>query len=565
MSHHSSLSVDVIVIGGGIVGTGIARDAALRGLRVALVEKEDFGAGTTSRSTRLIHGGLRYLEQLDFGLVRQDLRERELLLRNAPHLVRPLPFLVPFYGRGAFDRLKLRAGLALYDLLSYDRSLPGHRMLSRTETLSAEPGLNPEGLQGATLYHDAQISAPERLCVENALDAAAHGALVFNHTEVVGAIREEPYIRTGKHGETGKGIVDRSASPRLRLSGVRVRDRLTGAEADIRGKITVNAAGPWFDAVAGLLTGEASRRLRRTKGIHVAAPPSTRHAVVLFSEQDERLYFLIPWLGYTWVGTTDTDFTGDPSETRATAEEVAYLLRGARRAVPDGDWDSLYFTQAGVRALAREEGKHPSAVSRKHLLLEGGAGAGAEGLLSVVGGKLTAFRGIAEEVADRICRRLGRDLRGTTANRPLPGGRFESVERLQAECAARGAKCGLSAAQACHLVTIYGARALEVLDLAREASELASPLHPAYPDIRAQVHDAVQHEWCRTAADFLMRRSLLSFTPDQGRRALEPVIAEMAALCGWDAARCAEEREAYHRALELSAVPAPFHSGAPQD
>jgi glycerol-3-phosphate dehydrogenase len=196
-------------VGGGVIGTGIARDAALRGLRVALFEQDDFGAGTSSRSTRLIHGGLRYLAQLDFGLVRDDLRERELLLRNAPHLVRPLPFLVPIYERGLAYRLKLRAGMLLYDLLSHGKSLPAHTMLNHAETLQREPGLNPRGLQGAALYWDAQITYPERLCIENAVDAEAHGALLRNHAQVVA-----PVLEAG------------------RLTGVSVRDRLTGNQVE---------------------------------------------------------------------------------------------------------------------------------------------------------------------------------------------------------------------------------------------------------------------------------------------------------------------------------------------
>src|SRR3954454_13914733 len=186
----SPLTVDVIIIGGGIVGCGIARDAALRGLRVGLIEREDFGAGTTSRSTRLIHGGLRYLELLDFGLVRQDMREGEILIRIAPHLGRPLPFLVPMYGLPAWKRDRLRIGMLMYDLLSYDKSLPRHTFLSRVETLAAEPQLNPRGLQGAARYFDCQVELPERLALVNVIDAAEHGALVRTYTDVVRFIRE---------------------------------------------------------------------------------------------------------------------------------------------------------------------------------------------------------------------------------------------------------------------------------------------------------------------------------------------------------------------------------------
>jgi glycerol-3-phosphate dehydrogenase len=535
---------DLIVIGGGIVGTGIARDAALRGLRVALFEREDFGAGTSSRSTRLIHGGLRYLEQWDFGLVREDLRERELLLRNAPHLVRPLPFLIPFYRTGALHRLKLRAGLLLYDVLSFDRSLPGHRMLTRAATLALEPGLNSDGLQGAALYHDAQISAPERLCVENVVDAEAHGALAFNHTAVIGAVwAGEP------------------AEVRRRIAGVQVRDRLTGAETEARAPVVVNAAGPWLDDLTGRITGQASARIRRTKGVHFAAPGALRHAVVLFSEEDERLFFLVPWLGHTWVGTTDTDYEGDPAEARATAEEIAYLRRDARRTLPDAPWDTIYFTQAGVRALVREDGKDPSAVSRRHQVLDHARASGPAGLISVLGGKLTAYRSIAEEVIDLVCRRLGNGRRGETAVRPLPGGRMKSLAALEAECEGRCAGLGLSGEQARHLTALYGTRYGEVLALLHESPPLASPLHALYPDLRAQVHHAVLRERCRTAADFLMRRSFLHFTPDQGRAALEPVIDELAGLLSWDAARCERERAEYERALALTAAPDEPQSG----
>lgn len=530
---------DLLVIGGGIIGSGIARDAALRGLRVALVEKEDFGAGTTSRSTRLIHGGLRYLAQWDIGLVSDDLRERERLLHNAPHLVRPLPFLLPLYQNGPLSPVKLRAGMLLYDLLSMGKSLPPHRMLSRAKTLALEPGLNADGLTGAALFYDAQIVSPERLCIENVIEAAAHGAAILNHTEVVRAILE------------GK-----------RMVGVEARDTTTHApkhphtQTAFLARVTINASGPWFDALAGLLTGQESRRIRRTKGIHFAAPAVTKHAIVLFSQVDGRLFFLVPWLDHTLVGTTDTDFHGDPAETRATAEEVEYLLRDASRAIPEAPWDTIFFTHAGVRALVRSnDRRHPSAVSRKHLLIDHAAEGGPEGLISVLGGKITAYRSIAEGAVDLACRKLGRADRGTTAARPLPGGRIGECASFEAECQGRCAALGLSQDQGRHLAIVYGSRYTEVLEIAKARPELAAALHRCYPDIRAQVHHAVAHEYCRTVSDFLMRRSLLFFAPDQGRAALDAVLAEMAPLLGWDNASIAHERADYQRALGLSAVP----------
>ena len=394
---------DLVIIGGGIIGCGIARDAALRGLRVALFEKEDWGYGTSSRSTRLIHGGLRYLEMLDFGLVRQDLREREILLRIAPHRVQPLSFLIPFYRRSWFYRVRLRAGMILYDLLSYDKSLPRHAMLSRAGTLEAEPGLNPDGLQGAARYWDAQAALPERLCLDNVVDAVEHGAVVFNHVIVTGLKRHESEPIAG------------------RISGVIVRDNASGETAEVSAGIVVNAAGPWLDIVLTRFgkganeeaetrkTGEkasgenATKRLRLTKGIHFAAPPAVRNALVLFSERDGRLFFAIPWLNLAWVGTTDTDFGGDLDQVRATGDDVRYLRESVRQALPDGDWNTIYYTNAGVRALVRkdEPNANESSVSRKHRLVIHAATDGMDGLLSVLGGKLTAYRDIAEKNRQR--------------------------------------------------------------------------------------------------------------------------------------------------------------------
>ncbi|MBA3321666.1 MAG: FAD-dependent oxidoreductase, partial [Pyrinomonadaceae bacterium] len=244
---------DVVITGGGIIGAGLARDAALRGLRVALFEKRDFGSGTTAGSTRLIHGGLRYLEMLDFRLVRMDLRERETLLRIAPHLVHPLEFIMPFYRKSFFYRGKMKLGMMLYDLLSYDKSLPRHRFLSPSELKKLEPHLSQKDLQGAALYFDAQADSPERLCIENIIDAAEHGAQTFNYAEVTGALRTSDAI-----------------------DGVRVRDLLNddGGEVTVKSRIVINASGAWFDRVASGLTDarETHAQIRTTKGAHITCP-----------------------------------------------------------------------------------------------------------------------------------------------------------------------------------------------------------------------------------------------------------------------------------------------------
>src|SRR5579864_2826205 len=338
--------LDVLAIGGGIVGTGIARDLALRGLKVALVEQHDLASGTSSRPTRLIHGGLRYLEMFDFGLVRTDMREREVLLHVAPHLVQPLRFLMPMYRRSVLYRAKVQAGMQLYDALSFDKSLPTRQWLNRRQLLRVEPGINPVGLQGAWQFYDGQVSLVERLVVENALDAAQHGATVLTYAPAIEFLRDE------LGGVTG----------------ARVRDRLSGQTVDARARLTVNATGPWLDlTMAGLRPGRRPL-LRLTKGVHIVTPSATRKAHVLFAQRDGRLFFVIPWMNYSLVGTTDTDFVGDPSDAAATQEDVEYLKEEAQRIFPNGQFDNIHYAYAGVRALVRIEHVNEGKVSRKHAL-----------------------------------------------------------------------------------------------------------------------------------------------------------------------------------------------------
>ena len=461
-------SFDIAIIGGGIIGAGIARDAALRGLSVALFERADYGGGTTSGSTRLIHGGLRYLEMLDFGLVRMDLRERETLLRIAPHLVRPLEFLIPFYDRNLLDRWKLHAGMILYEALSYDKSLPRYRKLSRKQVLECEPQLGSKGLQGGVTYYDAQAPSPERLAIANIVDARDHGAVTLNYAEVIAAIRE---------GE--------------RIAGIRVRDVLDGDEVDVRARMVVNASGPWFDRVARAIDPEAPVRIRMTKGVHFACPPLTNRAVVLFSPVDGRLFFVIPWLGLGWVGTTDTDYQDDPQNAHADAQDVTYLLNSTAPFVPGVRDTEIYWTNAGVRSLVMRPGR-PSAVSRTHRVEI------RPGLASVLGGKITGYRAIAEEVTDKVARELGSTRPCTTAETPLPG--------------------------------------------ASEAN--------LTPSLEALVERAARREQCIHLSDFMLRRTTLGFTPDQGRSVVDEAARLLGNKLGWDEERRAAELQQYSRTLE---------------
>jgi glycerol-3-phosphate dehydrogenase len=523
--------LDVLIIGGGIVGTGIARDLALRGLKVGLVEARDLASGTSSRPTRLIHGGLRYLEMFDFALVRTDMREREVLLRKAPHLVQPLRFLMPMYGKGVLYRAKLQAGMQLYDVLSFDKSLPTRQWLNRRQALRAEPGLNPTELQGAWQFYDGQVSLVERLVIENALDAASEGGAILTYA------RAERFVREGSGAVVGAVI----------------RDTLSGREIEARARLTVNASGPWLDlTTAGLRQGRRPL-LRLTKGVHLVTPSATQHAHVLFAQRDGRLFFVIPWLGYSLVGTTDTDYHGDPADVAATAEDVEYLVEEAQRAFPDGRFSEVHYTWAGVRALVRIEHVSEGKVSRKHALHDHARRDGVPGIVSVVGGKVTGYRAIAEEVGDLVAKRLGHQERGDsiTQLRPLPGGHLvDLADYVEQHIWPRARVLGLDRQQAGHLGSIYGSLAPLVLDRAARNPTLAQRVCPHQPTILAQLERAVVDEWALGLGDVLLRRTPLGLQACQALDCLESIAYQMAGLLGWNAAERDRQVAAYGREIE---------------
>lgn len=512
---------DALVVGGGIIGAGIARDLARRGCSVALVERADLASGTSSRPTRLIHGGLRYLEMFDFALVRADMREREILLRAAPHLVRPLPFLIPLYDESFLFRQKLRIGMRLYDALSFDKSLPKRRWLSAAEVADAEPNIRREGLRGAWRFYDAQVSFVERLVVENALAAAADGAIVVTHAPAV------RFIRDGD-----------------RVTGAVVRDELDGSEHEARARIVVNATGPWLDRAGAELRPGGRPLLRLTKGTHVVMPQATAQAHVLYARSDGRLFFVIPWAGQTLIGTTDTDYTGDPAEAAASESDVHYLVSEAHRAFPAAGFDRVNYTYAGVRALVREDGVKEGDVSRKHGIYDHLRKDGIAGMVSVVGGKITGYRLIAEELADHVTRTLGTHARGTTADTPLPGAGADL-----GAIASRAAALGVAPSGAEHLAALYGARAEAVLDLVGSDRSLAATLCAHSRDIAAQLVHAVREEWAITLGDVLLRRITLGLGPCQGLHCLDEVARIVGEALGWSDTERRDQAAAYVQEL----------------
>lgn len=523
---------DLVVIGGGMAGAGIARDAALRGYRTLLLERKDFAFGTTSRSSKLIHGGLRYLEMFDVGLVRESLRERERLARLAPHLVRPLPFLVPVYRGAKRGMFMIRVGMKFYDLLTPGKRTEHYRTISRQQTLRLERYLNPEGLKGSGFYFDDLLLLPERLCLENALSAQRWGAMVYNYAEVTSIKSREP-------GAPG--------AAESRGWEVEARGVFDGSLARVTGRVVVNATGPWADQVRRLAGVDGGRRcVRTTKGIHLLLPHITDHAVYIAAKRDDRMFFVIPWQQFTLVGTTDTDFSGDLDRLAATREDVQYLMHETQRVFPTARMreEDIYYTYAGVRPLSFEEGKSASAVSRAHKVIPEGDGGS---FLSITGTKLTCFRSLAEEAVDQVGRLLGRPAPCRTHRLALDGSDGEeTIEvRLWADVPDLARRSGLTPAQIQNLLNTYGRRYPTILAMASRAPELRERLCKQNPDIRAQLIHAVEHERTGTLADFLLRRTGIGTSPCMGKDCCEAIAVQMGELHGWDRARIDREIRDY--------------------
>jgi glycerol-3-phosphate dehydrogenase len=519
--------VDAVIVGGGMAGAGVARELALRGLSCILVEKADFGSGTTSRSSKLIHGGLRYLELFDFGLVRESLRERETLARLAPQLVRPLPFLVPVHAGGTRSLVKVRIGLRLYDLLTPGKRTERYRTMSREEALALEPTIRPDDLVGAGYYVDDLLLSPERLCLENVLAARRAGAHALNYAQAE-ELRPQP----------GGGW------------SVRVRDLVGGDVVTIVGRVLVNAAGPWVDRVRELASVlERGRLLRTTKGAHLLLPRLTERAIYL-STQDDRMVFVIPWREFSLVGTTDTDFADNPDRVWATAEDVSYLIAETRRVLADPrvDESNVAYTYAGVRPLTASDGsggRRASAVSRQHRVIAEGPD---DRFLSITGTKLTCFRSLAQRVGDEVARLTGKGGPSRTARLALDGsdeeaGALEVRALLDVTEAVRAS--GLEPGQVEMLVATYGRRAGAVLDLARRLPGGTERLCKSAPEIVAQLHWAVEGELTVSLQDFLLRRTGIGTGPCLGLDCAGGIAARMGALLGWTSRRIDAELSAY--------------------
>jgi glycerol-3-phosphate dehydrogenase len=512
---------DLIVIGAGINGVGIARDAAIRGLRVLVVDKADIASGTTSGSTRLIHGGLRYLEHREIGLVRESLRERERLLRNAPHLVQPLPMLLPIYEQARRGPALIRAGMLLYDILSYDKSLPRHHMLDREAALKQAPGLDQNHLRAGALFYDAQATFAERLAVENAISARDHAATIVTYVKVDRFVTEGAVVR-----------------------GVELTDQLTGATLTARGKTVVNVSGPWVDQVlkSASESGGQNRIVGGTKGSHLVAAPfpgAPKDALYFEARADGRPVMVIPWNNHYLIGSTDIRVKGDPGDVRTEDDEIKYLLSEVNQLIPEAALtaDHILYSYSGVRPLPYTTEGATAAITRRHIIKNHAPQF--RGLYSIVGGKLTTHRSLAEEMVDRVCDDLGIDVRSSTANSPLPGaGVFSPIDS------------GLPISTLDRLASIYGSRARRLLDLAKQSPDLREPFDPESGAFGAEIVFAVQEEMATSLADILMRRTMVGLGPRMAIGADRAAAGVAQRHLGWDQARADREVDAFRAYLE---------------
>jgi glycerol-3-phosphate dehydrogenase len=515
---------DVVVIGGGINGAGIAREAARAGYRTLLVERDDFGAGTTSRATRLIHGGLRYLEHGELGLVHESLAAREELLRTAPHLVRPLRLLVPVYAGDARQPWKVRAGLALYDALSLRKSLPRNRALPLRQLPAYEPGLSRDGLRAAYLMSDAQVEFPERLVIEAVRDLVDAGGVALNHTAAVRLISPGGRLRSIVLQTAG-------ASAHAGASG-------RGEEAEVGSRVIVNATGPWADE---MLAGSDAERheplIGGTKGSHLVVdwPDGPRHAIFASAKEDGRPFFILPWFRYTLVGTTDLRYSGDPSGARCTPDELRYLLREATRLFPATPLlaEHVLYTYSGVRPLPYTPKGDEAAITRAHFIIDHAKRGGPNGLLSVVGGKLTTYRSLARTALPAIAKHATPSLPpAMVAPRPCP----PATERAAP-------------------LALYGTRAPEVRALIDADPSLAEPICAHNPELLAQVAYAVEREQALTLADVLLRRLPCGWSACHAVDGAERAARVIASRLGWDDARAIVEAADYTHELRRTLVP----------
>lgn len=536
-------SFDLLVIGGGITGASVAYDASLRGFRVALVEKGDYASGTSSRSSKLIHGGLRYLENFDFALVFEALRERQILFRTAPHLLEAQIFLVPNYEGDRTGPFKLRVGLNLYDLLAGFRSIGRHKILEPEDAITIEPALRRSDLRSLASYYDASTN-DSRLTLAVIGSAAAAGARAVNYARVLDL----------KSDEDGS------------VTGAVVRDELSGSELEIRAHVTVNACGVWAGAILDMAGASSSKAIRPSKGSHLVLERErlpVRNSIIFESPIDGRAMFVIPWGGFTLVGTTEVETEESPDQVQASPEETAYLLDSTAKLFPNAviEPDDVCATYAGLRPLAVEKGADEEGagkVSREHAIIEG-----PKNLFSVFGGKLTTYRLMGEQVVDLAAARLlhefgvGARDRCRTKETPLIGAMEQAdLDKVVAEAREAASKLGLSEETGAHLVRRYGTQFRRVLGRIVADRRLSELLAPPYPYTAAEAVYAAETEMAQTLTDFMARRTHLIYAGGaENWDVAERAAHAMAPVLDWDDGELQRQLDDYTAERERRRAP----------
>ncbi|MGI8993061.1 MAG: glycerol-3-phosphate dehydrogenase/oxidase [Nocardioidaceae bacterium] len=518
-----STTFDVLVVGGGVTGAGAALDAATRGLSVALVEARDFASGTSSRSSKLFHGGLRYLEQFNFGLVREALRERELMLtRLAPHLVKPVSFLYPLRHR-FWERPYVSAGMTLYDSMGGARSVPRHRHFTRGGALRMVPALKRSALTGALMYYDAQTD-DARHTLTVARTAATYGATVINSAEVVGL------------DHAGERIV-----------GAKVRNVESGDEVDVRASVVVNCTGVWTDDIQTLAGGRGRFHVRASKGVHIVVPRdriNSETGMILRTEKS--VLFVIPWNTHWIIGTTDTDWTLHKAHPAASRADIDYILEhvNAVLAVPLTH-DDIQGVYAGLRPLLSGENESTSQLSREHAVARP-----QPGLISIAGGKYTTYRVMAADAIDAALEDVGAATPpSVTEHIPLIGA--EGYHAMVNQVDRLAARAGLPVWRMQGLLDRYGSLTEELMAMSEADPSLLEPLDGAAEYLRVEIAYAASHEAALHLDDVLARRTRISIeTPDRGTEAAHAAAVLVAPLLGWDTERLDNEVAAYSDRVE---------------
>ncbi len=506
---------DVAIIGAGVNGAGIARDAAMRGLRVIILDKNDMCSGTSAISSRLIHGGLRYLEYAEIPLVYESLHERRYLRRIAGHLVKPIRITIPIFSGARRGMWLIRLGMIAYDLLSAGKTMPGHDMLDGDELKRAEPGVRAEGLVGAARYFDAQVTFAERLVLENLLAARAAGAAIRTYSEV----REI-------------GISDG------RVESLTYVDR-EGKDFRIRTDCIVNASGPWVDEVLKAAPRTETRFIGGTKGSHIIVdtfPGAPTDAFYVEAAADGRPLFIIPWNGLYLIGTTDIRYDGSLDTIRASREEVDYLVTETNRVFPAAELtlDDIHYSYAGVRPLPHRDKGPESAITRRHIIKSNDPIA--KGLISIIGGKLTTYRNLAEQTVDKLFKVLRRKVpECRTHDTDLPGA--WGLERARE----KAKSSGLSDTCIERLLAVYGGRAAALVELSANEARLRGVLDEAGDCLVAEVAFVIREEFAVTLCDIVFRRMMVGFRADQGRPLYEAIAARAAEELSWTSQQSDEE------------------------